>query len=679
MSWLAPLLAGGVAAFAVPALVVLYFLKLRRREVDVGSTLLWKKSIRDMRANAPFQRLRRNLLLFLQLLVLGLLIVAIAQPVTMGEAASGDRFVVLIDRSASMSAVTAGGETRLDVAKREALSFVRGLSTGGADARVMVVSFSGGAEVVRPFTSNLGLVESAIRGVEPGDGPSRIGSAVELVRPHVTPVAGEGDGPVRVGAELVVYSDGGIEDAGDVRLHPDTRVSFSLIGDGGANVGITAIGAERPFDDPGRADLFVGLSNSGSEAVETDVELWVDGRLVDVRGVAIGAAGEGVLGVNGVVFSLARASGVVCEVRVIDGGVLGADDRASVVIPPGRRLRVGYVGEGGDPFLDSLLESLDFASLTRMTPGAFGGLGGSADGFDLFVMEGWAPREAAVVGEGDALRLDDEPGVPEGAYVFFDVVPALAGLSRTGGDGRLAGGVVASALRDHPVLRATAIEELRVSDQVGLVVGSGGRVIAETTSGPLIAEVAHGGVRALVLGFDPASTSWFVDPNLVVLIASAVKHLTGVEGEGAGAGSLRTGDVLSEVLPGGARDVRISGPGVVGGSAGLSLTPDGRVNWGPIETAGLYEVSWAGEGGGRDQRDGGRWVRRVPVGVLSDVESDVRGREAIAFETSEVVAVNAGGGDGAVSEPRGWWRWLVIGALALLVLEWWIYNRRVYL
>src|SRR5437870_13465882 len=87
------------AGIVVPALLVLYFLKLRRREMPVSSTLLWKKAIQDLQVNAPFQKLRRNLLLLLQLLLLLLLVLALSRPVANYSPGAGQSTVIIIDRS----------------------------------------------------------------------------------------------------------------------------------------------------------------------------------------------------------------------------------------------------------------------------------------------------------------------------------------------------------------------------------------------------------------------------------------------------------------------------------------------------------------------------------------------------------------------------------------------------
>ena len=78
MNFLTPL-ALTFAALSIP-IILLYMLKLRRQDVLVSSTLLWQRLLRDREANAPWQRLRRNLLLLLQLLILALLTLALARP-----------------------------------------------------------------------------------------------------------------------------------------------------------------------------------------------------------------------------------------------------------------------------------------------------------------------------------------------------------------------------------------------------------------------------------------------------------------------------------------------------------------------------------------------------------------------------------------------------------------------
>src|SRR5690606_6648293 len=117
MSFLSPWTALIAAGLTVPPLVLLYFLKLRRRDVPVASTLLWKKAVQDLQVNAPFQKLRNNLLLFLQLLILAAAALALAEPMWRVQHAFEESIVLLIDHSGSMGAVEADGRTRLEIAK----------------------------------------------------------------------------------------------------------------------------------------------------------------------------------------------------------------------------------------------------------------------------------------------------------------------------------------------------------------------------------------------------------------------------------------------------------------------------------------------------------------------------------------------------------------------------------
>src|SRR5437660_11556080 len=79
------------------AIVLLYFLKLKRKPLQVPSTFLWRKSIEDLHVNALFQWLRDNVLLFLQILVVLGLIFAIMGFRFHANTAHGKHYILLFD------------------------------------------------------------------------------------------------------------------------------------------------------------------------------------------------------------------------------------------------------------------------------------------------------------------------------------------------------------------------------------------------------------------------------------------------------------------------------------------------------------------------------------------------------------------------------------------------------
>src|SRR5262249_52142856 len=68
---------GAALLLVPPLLILLYFLKLKRKPLQVPSTFLWRKSIEDLHVNSLFQWLRDNVLLLIQLLVVLLLIYSV--------------------------------------------------------------------------------------------------------------------------------------------------------------------------------------------------------------------------------------------------------------------------------------------------------------------------------------------------------------------------------------------------------------------------------------------------------------------------------------------------------------------------------------------------------------------------------------------------------------------------
>jgi len=127
MTWLAPL--GAAALLAVPAILLLYFLKVKRPETRVASLLFWRPFVADRQANAPWQRLRSSWLLVLQLLAALAIALALLRPGVTGAAGIADTTIVILDGSASMQA-TDVGPTRFGAAVDQARGLVSQLPAG---------------------------------------------------------------------------------------------------------------------------------------------------------------------------------------------------------------------------------------------------------------------------------------------------------------------------------------------------------------------------------------------------------------------------------------------------------------------------------------------------------------------------------------------------------------------
>jgi len=229
--------------------------------------------------------------------------------------------------------------------------------------------------------------------------------------------------------------------------------------------------------------------------------------------------------------------------------------------------------------------------------------------------------------------------------------------------------------RDHPALRNVGLENLVLADPLPMRVGESAREIVTSSSGPAMAEVTHGAVRAIVAAFDITETNWPFEVGFVVFMASAVRTLGDID-PSLDSETIAPGETLTQRLPGNARDVRVRGPHAFAQSP--SPDSEGRVTFGPLTRAGIYTLDWAGDPGPRDALVNSRATRLIPVNLLDPAESAVGAREALELQTGAIVSASAGADDtrGPNRSSIELWRYLLMVAIAFLMVEWWFYNRR---
>jgi hypothetical protein len=461
------------------------------------------------------------------------------------------------------------------------------------------------------------------------------------------------------------------------------------------NIGIVALRAERGFENPSKLTVFVSLCNNDAAPRDVDVELVIDQQTAALRTVTVGgatpsastpAAAGGAApttaqadviapGVGGTVFQLDRSEGAIVTINLRrpgtpdppEGDVLAVDNRATLAVPPAKRLSVAIVTRGS-LVLSSLYEGLPVRT-TEMLPEKFEQLlkNQQVSDFDVVVLDGYLPTTA--VGAS---------GLPPGRFLVLGAVPvAVDGGNGITDKGKGPGAAIIQWSRDHPTLRSVGLENIAIAESrlVEVAPGSATRALALSDKGPAILEITTAESRAIVVPFNPMSSNWPFDVSWVVFNAAAMTYL-GEDGA-AGGGSLRSvqpGQTLSDRLPVGTTSATLEGPGGV--STQLTPAADGQIVFGPIPRTGLYTVVYSGTPGPSDlSLDDGKAARVFTSNLFDLAESDVRTANEVPFAST--VATAAEREDSKAS--RILWPYLLLVALGVVMLEWFIYNRRVHI
>ncbi len=677
MSFLAPAALAGL--LFLPVVVAMYLLKLRRDEAVVPSTLLWQKLVADVEANAPWQRLRRSLLLLLQLLLVLILAFLAARPFVERPAGLAGDLVLVIDTSASMGA-TDVTPSRLDAARAAALDALKELPAGG---RVSVIAAGRTARVVANGTSDIGSAKEAIAGIP---GTSDVGDLGDALRLASALAARSGD------AEILVASDASLPTVPKATV--DAPVRVLQVGREARNQAIVAL-AVRTAPSGLTHSAFVSVANLGLEPAERRLQLYADGVLRDSRVLTLDAQRKTDIVVDDVDDPDKPAS--VVEVRLVasDESATGApdplalDDRAWAIVPPPAMKNVLLVG-AGDPYLETALSYLPNTSLFGVKPERYPQDATRTDGtaWDLVIFEGFVPPEL--------------PATP----ILAIAPPRTSALGTV--TGTLANPAMGSLDTTDPILRYVDLSTTHIGEAQRLELPAWARtVIPGPGTAPLLYSGTLTGRPAAVLAFEPRRSDLPLQVAFPVLLANLAGELLG--GSQTPSDAIAPGSPVTLAIPDGAKGVRVERPD---GSADELLAPTagaGSVTFARTDLLGVYTVTpiadptaspgtestatpgstaaLAGSAGG-----GGAVVSpgvsaqpratdpnapvRFAVDLLDVDESRIAPGDAAAIQALGRAADPSGAG--GVERPTARdeiWIPIVLLALLVLTLEWLVYER----
>lgn len=611
----------GIGGAAAAATVLLYILKLRRRPAAVAFTPLWDRVLGDRDASRLFSKLRRWLSLALQLLLLLLLALALGDPQPTKQLGTGKNLVLLIDTSASMQA-TDETPTRLDAAKNEAKKLVRGL--GGSD-RALVVAMGAVPVPLSTMSDETTELVAAIDRVRAADTRADLGRALEL--------AGDALHGLPNG-EIVVLSDGALAPPEPAPDLGGAALRFAPVGKSGKNVAITAFSVRRYPLDKSRLEVMAELANLDTTRAEVELSLYGDGAIIDSERLAIKPGAK-----------LSRffpdvggaRHALEARLRYADGhaDALPADDRAYALVPERRRAKV-LVVTPGNTYLEAALLLDEYLDVTDVKPAAYPAPGA----FDATIFDGVAPP----------------PADKSGGLVYLNP-PASGSPVKLGKI--ITGFGFDTWDKKSPLLRFIAPGDVQVATGHALEPSPGDKIVGASDDGPILVAGNRSGRPFIVLGFDPRQSDFVLRPAWPLFVLNAIDSFS--ESDTSYVSAYRTGEVWRVPVPAGAHEAELTTPGGVTRPVPVE---DGRaVTFG--EHAGFYRLT--------SGTDAGRVVSEFAANLSDLDESRILPQKKLTVASRDVPPPVVGSG----GVRREIWLWLLAAVLAISVIEWVTYHRRV--
>ncbi|MGD8319253.1 MAG: BatA domain-containing protein [Gemmatimonadota bacterium] len=685
LTFLVPLFLLGLAGVVIP--IVVHLTRRHRRNVVAFPSVMFLEKI-------PFQEQRRRriqhwLLLALRALALALLAVAFARPffqdaVLDARGSGGPReVVVLLDQSYSMSV-----EGAWETAVREAERAVGDL---GPLDRASVVLFSQGAHVAARSTSDPSRLRGALDTARVGSGTTRYGPALKAAQT----ILEESELPAR---EVVLISDfqrGGWTGDEGVRLPAGTVVTTRPVQStppdnvevAGVSLARQSVGGRERVTPTARL-----VRRGGEDAVELPVVLELDGQELQTRTVRVPADGSATVRFEPFTLSQPHTRGMV---RVPPDG-LEADDAVRFVMSPGRAISVRIVEGGstrsaGSLYVRSALETSDQGRFDVRWRGGDGVRPSDLQDTDVLILDDTrvdgasASRVRDFVSEGGGLLLvaGEAASWPSSAS---DVLPGTLGAVQDRSEDR--GGRLGFLEYGHSVFevfsgpRSGDFSGARFFRARRLVADDSAQVLARFDDGSVAMAERHLGRGSAMVWTSTLDTYWndlALQPVFLPFVHRVVEHLSG---QADPVPWFTVGQVLDLADPDALETAGLASAAAAGlenAEEEVALTPSGSsvtlpAGEGPrylsLDEAGFYVI----------RPPGTEPTRPFTLAANVDLaESDLE-----RMDPQELAAQIVTPGPGPEAGPsfeaaelrredrerrQSVWRYLLLGAFALLLIE----------
>jgi len=216
----------------------------------------------------PWQKLRKNILLFLQLMLAGLLVIILAKPYIEGGMIKSESYILILDQSVTMQAKDES-PNRFEEAKNKMYQFINNLEPA---AKISVVVMGKEPFILANQSTDKNAVIKKIEDVKV------LNSGINLENTE-TLVKAIND---NIKSSIYIFSDK------DIKM-TDLNSNLIKVGKHYENCGITLLSHAKEEE---QIAALVKVKNFGNENNELSVALYGDEKLIDIKRVELAAKEE---------------------------------------------------------------------------------------------------------------------------------------------------------------------------------------------------------------------------------------------------------------------------------------------------------------------------------------------------------------------------------------------------
>jgi len=450
----------------IPVLIVIHILKPKPRQVEVTNLFLWNEILKERSHNLSIERFKKNLPLILQIIIVILAALALAQPTWTYLTAKKGNMVLVIDTSASMK-TRSGIGIRFDRARQEALQL---LEERDPDQHVLLVEAGKKPRVKTGFIDNTDQAQDLVNKLQPSDAPADLEAAIYLALSFVDPAKED---------LLYLITDGAGQDLSNlVKNHP--KIRLIIISGGEHNVGITKFEFRQHVDLSDHYEFMLEIKNFDLSPFVCSVRLSIDRVVLFERAISFEAQDKQVLIIpySGLINGIARATLEIDDDFPID-------NQAYLSLNAAKEIWVLLVSKGNH-FLEKLLAAYPNFRVNSVKE---------------IIPSSWSEQTA----RHDIVIVDrmDFPETDRGNFLLIDSYSPSIPVFNTG---RVRLPEILAWNRKSPLMTDVNLSGLFIEESAKLQPDKRLQAVVESVRTGLMYAFEEKGLRAVLLGFDITKT-----------------------------------------------------------------------------------------------------------------------------------------------------------------------------